>query len=227
MVLPALRRAPADCGRHRAVRPLLVQSRGRRARNGILHRRSRSACFCATRRSSRRCWCATAFSCSSSISTIGREMQLKRFHERRHSPFKRWKITEIDLAAIEKWDDYSRKHSATSSPVSPHTVIAPWTPAIRANDQRRALWRPSAPCWVRDELRRQGRERRRRARSQHRGRRAGLLLHGLSASAACGATSRAATLRLRPGARPQRTRNSGHSSTSRQAGAGSPPPDTT
>ena len=38
---------------------------------------------------------------------IGREMQLKRFHERRHDPFKKWKITDIDLAAIKKWDDYS------------------------------------------------------------------------------------------------------------------------
>jgi polyphosphate kinase 2 len=39
--------------------------------------------------------------------SIGREMQLKRFHERRHDPFKRWKITDIDLAAIDKWDAYS------------------------------------------------------------------------------------------------------------------------
>jgi len=38
---------------------------------------------------------------------IGREMQLQRFHERRHDPFKKWKITDIDLAAIKKWDDYS------------------------------------------------------------------------------------------------------------------------
>lgn len=67
--------------------------------------------------------------------TIGREMQLKRFHERRHSPFKRWKITEIDLAAIAKWDDYSRaQHDIFRFT---HTAIAPWT-VIRANDQRRA-----------------------------------------------------------------------------------------
>jgi polyphosphate kinase len=29
---------------------------------------------------------------------IGREMQLERFHERRHDPFKKWKVTDIDLA---------------------------------------------------------------------------------------------------------------------------------
>jgi len=67
--------------------------------------------------------------------TIGREMQLKRFHERRHNPFKRWKITEIDLAAIERWNDYTEAQRDVFR--FTHTVIAPWT-VIRANDQRRA-----------------------------------------------------------------------------------------
>ncbi len=66
---------------------------------------------------------------------IGREMQLMRFHERRHDPFKRWKITEIDLAAIEKWDAYSEaQHDIFRFT---HTAIAPWM-VILANDQRRA-----------------------------------------------------------------------------------------
>jgi polyphosphate kinase 2 len=67
--------------------------------------------------------------------SIGREMQLKRFHERRHDPFKRWKITEIDLAAIDKWDAYSEAQRDIFR--FTHTVVAPWT-VIRANDQRRA-----------------------------------------------------------------------------------------
>jgi polyphosphate kinase 2 len=67
--------------------------------------------------------------------SIGREMQLKRFHERRHDPFKRWKITEIDLAAIDKWDAYTRAQEDIFSRTS--TNIAPWT-MILANDQRRA-----------------------------------------------------------------------------------------
>jgi polyphosphate kinase len=66
---------------------------------------------------------------------IGREMQLMRFHERRHNPFKRWKITEIDLAAMDKWDDYSEAQQDIFR--STHTATAPWT-VIRANDQRRA-----------------------------------------------------------------------------------------
>ena len=67
--------------------------------------------------------------------TVGRETQLQRFHERRHNPFKRWKITEIDLAAINKWDDYTEaQHDMFRFT---HTAISPWT-VVRANDQRRA-----------------------------------------------------------------------------------------
>lgn len=66
---------------------------------------------------------------------VGREMQLKRFHERRHDPFKRWKVTDIDIAAIGKWDEYTQAETDmlrfTSTPTSPWTVI-------HANDQRRA-----------------------------------------------------------------------------------------
>jgi len=67
--------------------------------------------------------------------TIGREMQLARFHERRHDPFKRWKITEVDLAAIDQWDDYTRAQADIFNYTN--SAAAPWT-VIRANDQRRA-----------------------------------------------------------------------------------------
>jgi len=67
--------------------------------------------------------------------TVGREMQLKRFHERRHDPFKQWKITEIDRAAIGKYDDYSRAEKDMLRLT--HTAVSPWT-VINANDQRRA-----------------------------------------------------------------------------------------
>ncbi|MCZ7595801.1 MAG: polyphosphate kinase 2 [Hyphomicrobium sp.] len=66
---------------------------------------------------------------------IGREMQLMRFHERRHDPFKRWKITDIDLAAIDKWDDYTRAQHEIFKRTS--SALAPWI-VVRANDQRRA-----------------------------------------------------------------------------------------
>jgi polyphosphate kinase 2 len=66
--------------------------------------------------------------------TIGREMQLKRFHARRHDPLKRWKLSEIDLAAIGRWDDYTRARDEMFKQC--HTPDAPWT-VIRANDKRR------------------------------------------------------------------------------------------
>ena len=65
---------------------------------------------------------------------IGREMQLKRFHRRRHDPLRRWKITPIDLAAMAKWDDYTKAKEDMFR--FTHTAASPWT-VIRANDKRR------------------------------------------------------------------------------------------
>ena len=66
---------------------------------------------------------------------IGREMQCKRFHERRHDPLQGWKLTEIDRAAIGKWDDYTKAKEEMFR--FTHTATSPWT-VIRANDKRRA-----------------------------------------------------------------------------------------
>lgn len=66
---------------------------------------------------------------------IGREMQLKRFHDRRHDPLKVWKLSSMDIAALNKWDDYTEKRDRMLK--ATHTDRAPWT-VIRANDKRRA-----------------------------------------------------------------------------------------
>ncbi len=66
--------------------------------------------------------------------TIGREMQIKRLHERWRDPLARWKLTDIDFAAIKKWDDYSKAYRAMLSQTD--TSAAPWT-IIRANDKKR------------------------------------------------------------------------------------------
>lgn len=67
--------------------------------------------------------------------TIGREMQLYRLHRRQHDPLKHWKISPIDLKAIDKWDAYTNAKEemfrATHQPKSPWTVIL-------SNDKRRA-----------------------------------------------------------------------------------------
>ena len=66
---------------------------------------------------------------------IGREMQWKRFHSRRHDPLKQWKLSPIDLAAMAKWDDYTKAQHELFR--FTHTTSCPWT-VVRANDQRRA-----------------------------------------------------------------------------------------
>jgi polyphosphate kinase 2 len=66
---------------------------------------------------------------------IGREMQLVRFHERRHDPLKQWKITDIDLAAMARYDAYTEAKEEMLR--ATHMAAAPWT-VILANDQRRA-----------------------------------------------------------------------------------------
>ncbi len=67
--------------------------------------------------------------------TIGREAQLKRFHDRRHSPLRHWKISPIDLAALDKWDDYTMARDEMIR--FTHTSTCPWT-IVLANDKRRA-----------------------------------------------------------------------------------------
>ncbi|OLP53275.1 polyphosphate kinase 2 [Rhizobium rhizosphaerae] len=65
---------------------------------------------------------------------IGQEMQLKRFHDRRHDPLKVWKLSPMDIAALNKWQDYSEKRDRMLKKT--HSKEAPWT-VIRANDKRR------------------------------------------------------------------------------------------
>jgi polyphosphate kinase 2 len=66
--------------------------------------------------------------------SIGREMQLKRFHDRRHDPLKVWKLSSIDIKAMTKWDDYSAARNEMLAKT--HRDAAPWT-IVRYNDKRR------------------------------------------------------------------------------------------
>ena len=66
--------------------------------------------------------------------SIGREMQLKRFHDRRHDPLKVWKLSPIDLEALSKWNAYSTARDEMLRRTN--STHAPWT-VIRANDKRR------------------------------------------------------------------------------------------
>ncbi len=66
---------------------------------------------------------------------LGQETQLKRFHERRHSPLTNWKFSPMDIAGITRWDDYSKARDLMMKET--HTEHAPWT-VVRSNDKRRA-----------------------------------------------------------------------------------------
>lgn len=67
--------------------------------------------------------------------TIGQEMQLKRFHDRKHDPLRHWKLSDIDLKSIGLWHEYSAARDDLFA--SSHLEETPWT-IIRSNDKRRA-----------------------------------------------------------------------------------------
>ncbi|WP_429097037.1 polyphosphate kinase 2 [Aminobacter sp. BE322] len=66
---------------------------------------------------------------------ISQEMQLKRFHDRRHSPLKNWKFSPMDIAGMTKWDAYTKAIELMVEKT--HTAHAPWI-VVQANDKRRA-----------------------------------------------------------------------------------------
>lgn len=66
---------------------------------------------------------------------IGQEMQLKRFHDRRHDPLKTWKISPVDLKAVSRWNDFTQARNRMIG--ATHTADSPWI-IVRSNDKRRA-----------------------------------------------------------------------------------------
>lgn len=66
---------------------------------------------------------------------VGQEMQIKRFHDRRQNPLKMWKLSPIDIKALNKWQDYTKARDLMLE--ATHKPQAPWT-IVRSNDKRRA-----------------------------------------------------------------------------------------
>ena len=66
---------------------------------------------------------------------VGQEVQIARFHARRHNPLKSWKLSPIDLKALTLWDEYTKARDSMLE--ATHTAHAPWT-IVRSNDKRRA-----------------------------------------------------------------------------------------
>jgi polyphosphate kinase 2 len=67
--------------------------------------------------------------------SVTREEQARRFQRRLTDPLRQWKLSEIDLQAQDRWDDFTRRKYEML--VRTGTKAAPWT-IVRSNDKRRA-----------------------------------------------------------------------------------------
>ena len=67
--------------------------------------------------------------------SVSREEQFRRFQARRVDPLKQWKLSPVDLASLDKWDDYTEAKEAMFFYTD--TADAPWT-VIKSDDKKRA-----------------------------------------------------------------------------------------
>ena len=67
--------------------------------------------------------------------TVSRAEQLRRFLERESDPLKGWKLSQIDIDGLTKWDDYTKAIAQTMQRT--HNAVTPWT-IVQSEDQKRA-----------------------------------------------------------------------------------------
>ncbi len=67
--------------------------------------------------------------------SVTQDEQLRRFKSRETDPLKHWKLSPIDRASLEKWDDYTEAKEAMFFYTD--TADAPWT-IVKSNDKKRA-----------------------------------------------------------------------------------------
>ncbi|HMB11592.1 polyphosphate kinase 2 [Saliniramus sp.] len=67
--------------------------------------------------------------------SVTREEQRKRFASRSQDPLKQWKLSPIDVASLDKWDDYTEAKEAMFFYTD--TADAPWT-VVKSDDKKRA-----------------------------------------------------------------------------------------
>ena len=67
--------------------------------------------------------------------SVTRDEQHRRFNARKVDPLKQWKLSPVDLASLDKWDDYTEAKEAMFFYTD--TPDAPWT-VIKSNDKKRA-----------------------------------------------------------------------------------------
>jgi polyphosphate kinase 2 len=67
--------------------------------------------------------------------SVSREEQRRRFKERQVHPLKQWKLSPVDLASLDKWQDYTRAKEAMFFHTD--TADSPWT-VVKSDDKKRA-----------------------------------------------------------------------------------------
>ena len=67
--------------------------------------------------------------------SVSRDEQRRRFRERESHPLKQWKLSPIDLASLDKWDDYTKAKEAMFFYTD--TADAPWT-VVKSDCKKRA-----------------------------------------------------------------------------------------
>ena len=67
--------------------------------------------------------------------SVSREEQRRRFKEREMHPLKQWKLSPIDLASLDKWNDYTKAKEAMFFHTD--TADSPWT-VIKSDCKKRA-----------------------------------------------------------------------------------------
>ncbi|QEL66364.1 hypothetical protein OTERR_28880 [Oryzomicrobium terrae] len=67
--------------------------------------------------------------------SVSRAEQRRRFKERETHPLKQWKLSPIDLASLDKWDDYTKAKEAMFFYTD--TADSPWT-VVKSDCKKRA-----------------------------------------------------------------------------------------
>jgi len=67
--------------------------------------------------------------------SVSQKEQRRRFKEREVHPLKQWKLSPVDIASLDKWDDYTQAKEAMFARTD--TADAPWT-VIRSDCKKRA-----------------------------------------------------------------------------------------
>jgi polyphosphate kinase 2 len=67
--------------------------------------------------------------------SVTRDEQMRRFEARKTDPLKRWKLSPIDMASLDKWDEYTEAKEAMFFYTD--TADAPWV-IVKSNDKKRA-----------------------------------------------------------------------------------------